>query len=121
MGSGSGFGGRRSMTSTPSERKGVAVVGTVKGIEKAPNSSEKKVKIKLDEDSSQSSIYVPKKFASELKPERKYTFHLEESTFRGGSQSRLADASMIRRATGKPEECKDGGFSSGSGGKDARW
>lgn len=101
---------RRSLTGGGGEPQGEKMVATVKGVIKAPNSSEQKVKIRQDNSRVEDAIYVPKKFVKNLKPEHKYEFHLEETTFRGGSQSRLSGSGMLRRTKVEPTQVKAGGF-----------
>lgn len=96
--------------------KGQGVIGTVKKIDAAPDIKEQRVKVKLEGGRSEDAIYVPRKFAKYLKPEHKYVFHLEETTFRGGGQARFSGATMIRRTKQEPLEIKENGFGGSSKG-----
>ncbi|MCB9990785.1 MAG: hypothetical protein H6867_05330 [Rhodospirillales bacterium] len=97
---------RRTLTGGGAPKKGDGVVGVVKQIDNSPKSSEKRVKVKM-EDNSNASIYVPKKFAKDLKPEHSYEFHLDEPAFRGGGQQRrFSSTEMARRTDVAPTEVR---------------
>lgn len=113
------FGSRKSLYDKGPE-KGEGLVGTVTGVERAPNASEQKVKVKFKGRSQEDAVYVPKKYTRNLKPEHTYEFHLDEVTFRGGEGMRLAGAAMIRRTQLEPTEVKSSGIGKRSpNGRDA--
>jgi len=104
----------RSLAGGRGKPKGDGVVATVKTIDKAPDRNEQKVKVKKDGGRKEDYIYVPRKYAKYLKPEHKYQFHLEDSPFRGGGQSRFSGAEMIQRTRYEPIEITETGFGGGS-------
>lgn len=109
-----GFSKKRSLTGGGGDDDRTEdVIGTVKKIDKSPNGMENRVKVRL-EDETNSSIYVPIKYARDLKPEHKYEFHLEESVFRGGeTKGRFRGVEMIRHTRLEPSEVNNSSFSSG--------
>ncbi len=104
---------RRSLTGGGGEPRGDGIIAVVKDIDKSNKGSEKKVKIKEDGARGQDAIFVPKKYAKDLKPEHKYEFHLEADTFRGGGGNSFSGAAMIRRTNVAPTEIRNGGLSGG--------
>lgn len=111
------FSKRRTLTSGGGTEKGSGMVGVVKKVDRAPNGAEQRVKVKT-ESSAEASIYVPKKYARDLKPEHKYEFHLVDEPFRGGGQRTFSGVEMSHRTKVQPAEVKTsnmGGSSTGGG------
>ncbi len=113
------FDGRRTLTGGGGESATKGVIAVIKNIRKAPDCNERTVKVQFEDDNRYGAIYVPAKYAKNLKPERKYEFHLQESSFRGGGQSRFSGSEMIRRTKLAPIETKASGLNGGRAGEGA--
>lgn len=112
------FGSRHTLSARESDF-GDYMVAKVKRIDTSPDSKYMRVRVRQDGARWEDSIYVPRKFANNMKPERKYQFHLEEVAYRGSGQSRLTGVSMSRRTRSEPLEVTSSGFggkSKGGGG-----
>ncbi|GEM_PF-3545987 len=99
-----------SMSTGRSFSKGEDIIAVVKKIDNGPNRKEQKVTVKADGARKEDAIYVPRRYSNQLKPEHKYSFHLEETSFRGGGQARFSGSAMIRRTRQEPEEVTETGF-----------
>ena len=93
-------------TRDPATKPTEIFIGVVKKIESAVNSCEQHVQAK-GEGGRITAIYVPKKYAKDLKVGQSYEFHLNEPKFHSGSsgsQQRFSSTTMARRTEVAPKK-----------------
>lgn len=109
---GSGWRGRRSLTSDPGcEDSSNAVIAKVKDVKKGVTAAERRVKIETS-DNQKMDLLVESRHAKKLDKEKSYKFHLEEPKYMGGGTSRMSGMKMTQRAEGAPTPASDRKFDS---------